>query len=109
MTESSLALMPEIFVLAMSCVALLAAAFVRPSTEHRVYWLSQLTLVGAFVLTVLLFDHPSQLLFNSAFVQDRVSLLLKLVIYIVSFFNIFKEIYNCVICFWLMHVTILNN
>jgi NADH-quinone oxidoreductase subunit N len=79
------AIVPEIFVLAMACGILLLDLFLQE--KHRVvaYYLAQATLIGAFVLTLSLWN--TELLgFSSHFLLDKLAITLKLGAYILTFF-----------------------
>ena len=71
-------LMPELWVLSMSCVVLLVSLFSRKWT----YILAQLALVGAFIATVLNFNLPSLSLFDGMYLQNPVASLLKVFVYL---------------------------
>lgn len=77
---------PEIFVLCMTCVVLLADLFVKRHARMVVYALSQITLLGALFFTVMLADYPNIIAFNDSFILDPVAILLKSFICIISFF-----------------------
>ncbi len=79
------AILPEIFVLVMACSILLLDLFV---IENRIaiYRLAQLTLIGAFALTVPLFDKIPLLAFSGHFMLDNLALTLKLGAYVLTFF-----------------------
>lgn len=85
--QFSLAL-PEIFILCMACFILLVDVCV--AERHRIvtYILVQLTLVGAFFITLPQFkDYPSAILtFSGHYVVDELAVISKLCIYVFSFF-----------------------
>ena len=81
-----MAIAPEIFVLCMACVTLLTGVCVQQRFKRVSYLLAQLTLLGAALLTLVLFSHPHISTFSGLFVVDKVANILKLFIYITSFF-----------------------
>src|SRR5476651_371221 len=70
-------LSPELWVLFMSCFALLAGLFSTKLT----YILAQFTLVGAAILTVCNFELTGSL-FDGMYLQDQLAGVLKLFIYL---------------------------
>lgn len=74
-------LAPEIFVLSMSCVALMASLF----SERLTYLLAQVTLLGAAIFSIINFN-TTEVLFDGMFVQDPISTLFKLFIYVIVAF-----------------------
>ncbi|MBI5936361.1 MAG: NADH-quinone oxidoreductase subunit NuoN [Betaproteobacteria bacterium] len=82
MTLSMLNLMPalpEIFVLSLACVVLLVEAFSKKPAWS--YTLTQVTLVGAGVITLLTAGEAKVYAFNGMFVDDLMADVLKLVSY----------------------------
>ena len=78
-------LLPEIWVLGMTCVLLILDLFLHDRNRVISYWLSQLTLVGALGLTLALSSPETQVVLNGTFVADPMATLLKSFIYIVTF------------------------
>lgn len=74
-------LLPEIFVLLMSCVVLLTGLF----SERATYMLTQLTVVGAAILTLYNFNL-SGVLFEGMYRHDALVALLKLFVYLITAF-----------------------
>jgi NADH-quinone oxidoreductase subunit N len=72
---------PELFLLGMVCVILVADLFV--SDEHRAatYALTQLALAGAFVITLFTARLEPETTFSGMFVDDLMSDVLKLLVY----------------------------
>lgn len=70
----------EIFVVFMSFVVLLGGTFAK---ENRgvAYWLSQLTLIGAAVITQLTMNEDNRFTFNDMYVNDLMGSFLKLLLY----------------------------
>ena len=82
MTLQELApVVPEIFILTMACVVLLIDLFLKESQRNVSYWLSQFTLLGAFLLTYGLGPEGRQLAFQGLFVNDGMADVLKVFIY----------------------------
>jgi len=75
---------PELFVLGMTCLALVIALFVPK--EGIIYFTVQSTLVGAAILTLFQFGHAGSETFSGNFISDPLSSFLKLFIYLTSFF-----------------------
>jgi NADH-quinone oxidoreductase subunit N len=78
--------LPEIFVFSMACVILVVDLFL--TTRHRVvsFYLAQATLLGAAMLTLDGMGDPTVLTFERMFIDDSLADLLKLGIYLVTFF-----------------------
>ena len=83
--SSLIPIAPEIFVLSAACLILVIDLFV--DDEHRVltYALTQLSLLGAFLITLGVGGGATQIVFDAAYVRDGLSDALKLAIYVVSF------------------------
>ncbi len=82
MTLQELApVLPEIFILSMACVVLMIDLFLKESQRNVSYWLSQFTLLGAFLLTYGLGPEGRQLTFQGLFVSDGMADVLKVFIY----------------------------
>ena len=76
---------PEIFVLTMTCIVLVVDLFLSPRSRGATYILTQATLVGAFLLTLLSWTDSAILTFSDTFVRDPLGDALKLFIYIAAF------------------------
>lgn len=74
--------LPEIFVLTMACVVLLVDLFLTDKNRVITYLLSQLTLLGAAVLTVMVQSPVPEHTFGDLFVNDGLATVLKLFIYL---------------------------
>lgn len=79
-------ILPEMFVLAMICVVLLVDLFVAQKQKTLTYALTQLTLVGALVLSLINFPTQAALGFHQLVVHDQLAAVLKIVIYVTSMF-----------------------
>lgn len=78
--------LPEIYILVMSCFILLVDLALRSKQRSQIiYLLSQLTLLGAGLLSLYLYFWPTTIAFNGTFILDRLSSVLKLAIYITSY------------------------
>lgn len=75
---------PEIFVLGMACLILLVDAYLSPARRWVTYALSQLTLLGAALLTIMLHQAEPSLTFNDSFIRDAMGDVLKLFTYLVT-------------------------
>lgn len=80
----SLAL-PEIFVASMACLILLVDLFLSTRQRIFIYFLTQVTLIGAAVLTVQGMTSNSVTVFSGMFVHDALSDILKLAVYLIVF------------------------
>jgi len=80
---------PEIFVLSMACIILLADVFwgqgEKVVCRKLAYWLSLATLVGAMFLTWHYSPATTEAAFNGLFVSDSLSKVLKYFIYGITF------------------------
>ncbi len=74
--------LPEVFVLCMAMLILLVDLFLTESTRFVTYILTQLTLLGAAVITVVTHTPTITYAFTGMFVDDPLSDLLKLMIYL---------------------------
>jgi NADH-quinone oxidoreductase subunit N len=74
---------PEFFVLGMTCLVLLVDVYIQGTRRDISYWLAQLTLAGALVLTLAHYGEASQVIFHGQFVSDPLSTVLKAFIYVV--------------------------
>jgi NADH-quinone oxidoreductase subunit N len=77
---------PEIFMLSMICMIMLVDLFVPQTQQALTYFLTQLTLVGSIVLTLLIYSLPTTTLFNGMYIHDKIGSVLKLTIYLTSIF-----------------------
>ncbi len=75
---------PEIFLLAMACLVLVVDAFISDDKRDFSYLLAQFTLVGTFVLVMMAQVDGKVVSFNGMFVQDAMSIVLKLFILAIS-------------------------
>jgi NADH-quinone oxidoreductase subunit N len=76
--------LPEIFVLTMACIILVLDLFLKDSERAISYWLTQLTLVFAAIITLSLDQGQTQLAFFDSYVADPMGSTLKLFIYLVT-------------------------
>jgi len=77
-------LMPEIFVLTMACVILVLDLFLQDAERIISYWLAQLTLVFAAVITLALNTGQTELVFYGTYIADPMAAVLKVSIYVVT-------------------------
>lgn len=89
------ALLPEMFIGSMACIILLVDLFLSEGTRKITYFLTQLTLIAAFFLTICLWNHPL-VAFNEHFVIDNMAVLLKLCVFALTF-AIFVYVYDYLI------------
>ncbi len=76
--------LPEIFVLTMACVILMADLFISDRNRVITYFMSLATLVGAAALTIGLSDGERHITFSGSFVSDSLGDVLKVFIYLVT-------------------------
>ena len=74
--------LPEIFLLTMICVVLVVDLFLTDKNRSITYLLSQATLLGAAVLTVVVQSAVPEYTFSGMFVNDGMGTVLKLFIYL---------------------------
>ncbi len=77
--------LPEIYVLVMACIALLAGLFAKKDISIT-YFIVQWTLLTTTLLTIMLFPASQFFSFNQMFVSDQTASILKIFIYLTSFF-----------------------
>jgi len=77
--------LPEMFVLGMACAILVIDLFLKQEQRNFTYLLSQATLVGALVLTLLLENGTVRSTFGGMFVLDTMGTVLKAFIYGITF------------------------
>ncbi len=76
---------PELFLLGMICVVMLADLFIVQSPHRRfTYLLTQLTLLGTLILTLSLYSYSDTISFYGLFIHDQVSMLLKATLCVTS-------------------------
>lgn len=78
-------ILPEIIILSMAAIILMADAFVGQHWPYLTYGLAQVTLVAVGVITFRLLHHPTVFLFDHMFILDPKAGLYKLFIYICTF------------------------
>lgn len=76
---------PEIWLLAMGCVILIADLFVTDKNRTVTFLLSQVTLVGAIYLTIRTQWNQGDLALSDAYIVDNVSVVLKVAMYGLTF------------------------
>jgi NADH-quinone oxidoreductase subunit N len=76
--------LPEIFLLCMACLVLVVDVFISDAKRDFSYFLSQVALLGTFVLVMTLPVDGRVVAFNNMFVQDAMSVVLKLFILLLS-------------------------
>ena len=79
-------ILPEIFVLIMTCVVLLADLFIPQRRQGLTYALTQLTLLGAILLTLWLYPEKNTTVLHGFVIHDHLTSVLRLTIYISSIF-----------------------
>ena len=73
---------PELFLLVMACVILIADLFVKDENRVVTYALTQFTLAGCFAITLLTGELEPAYTFSGMFVDDYMSDVLKLLTYL---------------------------
>lgn len=77
---------PEIFMVSMASLILILDQFVWRLSKSITYLLAQVTLLGAFFLTLQLLGTPSVTIFQNMFLGDDIGNILKLAIYFIGIF-----------------------
>jgi len=75
---------PEIFLLSMACIVLVVDAFISDEKRDFSYLLAQFSLLGTFALVMMSQIDGRIVSFNGMFVQDAMSVVLKLFILVLS-------------------------
>jgi len=75
---------PEIFLLSMACIVLVVDAFISDEKRDFSYLLAQFSLLGTFALVMMSQVDGRVVSFNGMFVQDAMSVVLKLFILALS-------------------------
>jgi len=75
---------PEMFLLAMTCVVLVADLFISDKNRVLTYILAQLSLLGTLIVTLYVAPTVATYTFNGTYVSDQMATLLKVVIYIIT-------------------------
>lgn len=76
--------LPELFVLTMTCLVLVIDVFLEQRQRHITYGLAQLTLLGAALLTLVTYAHAPVTTMFGHYIKDAMGDLLKLFIYLSS-------------------------
>lgn len=79
-----LLILPEIFVLSMTCIILLLDLFLDEKQRSITFWLVQLTLVFAAIITLSIDNGETRLAFAGTYVADPMGSLLKVFIYLAT-------------------------
>ncbi|NQD36520.1 NADH-quinone oxidoreductase subunit NuoN [Permianibacter sp. IMCC34836] len=74
----------ELFVLGMTCLVMLVDLFAPGPQRRNSFWLSQIALFGALLITINLAPAPSALLYGGHFMLDSLGTVLKVGLYIVT-------------------------
>ena len=74
---------PEIFLLTMACVVLIADLFINDENRVLTYVLAQLSLLGTLIITLAVAPTEATYTFSGTYVSDPMGTLLKCVIYLV--------------------------
>ena len=77
-------ILPEIFVLSMASLILVLDLFLSEEERNISYWLSQITLLCAAVLTLTVSNGQTELLFFGTFIADPMGAVLKVCIYLIT-------------------------
>ena len=76
--------LPELFVLAMTCLIVVVDVFLEQRQRHITYGLAQLTLLGAALLTLFSYAQAPVTTMFGHYIKDAMGDLLKLFIYLTS-------------------------
>jgi NADH-quinone oxidoreductase subunit N len=73
----------EILILVMACVVLLIDLYLKDTQRNLSYWLTQATLLAAWIATFILQPDGRDLAFNGLYVADTLASILKLFLYVI--------------------------
>jgi NADH-quinone oxidoreductase subunit N len=76
--------LPEIFVLSMACVILVLDLFLKDEERFISYWLTQITLVFAAVITLSVSNGETEVVFFGSYIADAMGSTLKVFIYLIT-------------------------
>jgi len=76
--------LPEISLLVMACAILLIDLFLKDSQRGITYGLTQISLIGAAVLTAWVASPEPQIVLNGSYVRDAMSDVLKVFLFLIS-------------------------
>ena len=76
--------LPEFFVLSMACVILVLDLFLSDEERFISYWLTQITLIIAAVITLSVSSGQTELVFFGTYIADAMGSTLKVFIYLVT-------------------------
>jgi NADH-quinone oxidoreductase subunit N len=76
--------LPELFILTMTCLILVIDVFLEQRQRHITYGLAQLTLLGAALLTLATYAHAPVTTMFGHYIKDAMGDLLKIFIYLTS-------------------------
>jgi NADH-quinone oxidoreductase subunit N len=74
----------ELFVMLMACLVLVVDVFLKPEQRHITYNLTQLTLLGAALLTLYGYGEQTVIGFSGHYIADPLGGVLKLSIYVIA-------------------------
>jgi NADH-quinone oxidoreductase subunit N len=78
-------ILPELFMLSMACIALLAGLFTKKQGVTVCYVLVQIALLGTAVLALRYYHQPAIISFHGAVIVDPLAVVLKIAICLISF------------------------
>lgn len=81
LTNDLMHIVPQIFVLGMASLILIVDLFVRQEQRNITYWLTQMTLIVAAILTIVLQSGAPVQVFHNMVVDDPLTAVLDLLIY----------------------------
>jgi NADH-quinone oxidoreductase subunit N len=76
--------MPEIFVLVATCAVLIVDLYLKDPQRDLIYWLTQVTLLGALLLTWSVYDPSARPALGGGFIGDAMAAILKSFVYIIT-------------------------
>ena len=77
-------LMPEIFVLVMTCAVLIIDLYLTDKTRHITYMLTLVTMVVAGVITYIGMPAEQEVVLAGTYVNDKMAVILKLFVYLTT-------------------------
>lgn len=79
-----LVILPEIFVLSMTCIILVLDLFLQDKERAISYWLTQITLVLAVIITLSVDSGTKELAFFDTYVADPMGTVLKVFVFLIT-------------------------
>ncbi|MGH8501753.1 MAG: NADH-quinone oxidoreductase subunit NuoN [Gammaproteobacteria bacterium] len=76
--------LPEIFVLTAACVILIVDLFLKNTQRDITYWLTQVSVAGALLITWAAYDSRAEPTFGGSYIADHLAAVLKSFVYLLT-------------------------